>query len=224
MIKVIQGNKNSKLITFLNPYSYLLARKNKKLFEMFNIKIDGLLLVKVLNFFGFENIKRESFDMTSLAPTVFENVIKENQSIYFIGTKPKIIDEAIKNIKQEFPELDIIGYRDGYINSEKEKVILAIKELNPDVLVCGMGTPIQEQFLVDLRNSGWDGLGYTCGGFLHQTAKNVEYYPAWINKYNLRWIYRIYDEPVLFKRYFGLYPLFFWYFLIDYLFYMKDKK
>ena len=72
----ILEKKPSKLLTFLNPYSYLLARKEKELFEKFNIFIDGMLLVKVLNLFGFKNIERQSFDMTSLAPIVFKKAIK----------------------------------------------------------------------------------------------------------------------------------------------------
>jgi exopolysaccharide biosynthesis WecB/TagA/CpsF family protein len=99
-----------------------------------------------------------------------------------------------------------------------------IKELNPDIVVCGMGTPLQEQFLVDLQDTGWNGIGYTCGGFLHQTAGDIQYYPKWVDKYNLRWVYRIYDEPVLFKRYFGDYPKFFWYFMIDYIEYKRSKS
>jgi exopolysaccharide biosynthesis WecB/TagA/CpsF family protein len=217
-------NKSSKLITFLNPYSYLLARNNKKLFEKFDIKIDGILLVKVLKLFGFKDIKRESFDMTSLAPIVFEDAIKENQSIYFIGTKPKVIDKAIDNIKASYPKLNIVGFRDGYIkNEERNNVFENIKNLSPDIVVCGMGTPLQEQFLVDLQNDGWDGIGYTCGGFLHQTVGDIQYYPKWIDKYNLRWVYRMYDEPVLFKRYFGEYPIFFFYFIIDYIKYKKGN-
>jgi exopolysaccharide biosynthesis WecB/TagA/CpsF family protein len=219
LISLIKNNvqQANKLSTFLNPYSYLIARRNKELFEKFNIKIDGILLVKVLDLFGFRDIKRESFDMTSLAPIVFDEAIKSNNSIYFIGTKAKVIDEAIANIKSSYPDLNIIGYRDGYINECRSEVIEDIKNLNPDIVVCGMGTPLQEQFLLDLQNTGWDGIGYTCGGFLHQTARNIQYYPKWVDKYNIRWIYRIYDEPVLFKRYFVEYPKFFWYFLVDYI-------
>jgi len=213
------------LNTFLNPYSYILARKNKELFKNFNIKIDGILLVKLLNLIGFKEIKRESFDMTSLAPVVFKEAIKENKSIYFIGTKPKIIDKAIDNIKKSYPKLNIIEFRNGYFQDDNERIrcLKHIKELNPDIVICGMGTPLQEEFLIDLKKIGWDGIGYTCGGFLHQVAKDIHYYPAWINKFNLRWAYRIYDEPKLFRRYFLEYTKFFIYFIIDYINYKKIK-
>ncbi len=223
MINQFQVN-NKKITTFLNPYSYLLARKEKMLFQYFNIKIDGILLIKTSQLFGIKNITRESFDMTSLAPIVFKKAIEENKTLYFIGTKPKTIDKAIENILEEFPKLNIISFRDGYIKeNERESLYENIKNLNPDIVICGMGTPLQEQFLVDLQHTGWNGMGYTCGGFLHQTAENIDYYPKWIDKYNIRWIYRIYDEPKLFKRYFWEYPKFFGYFIYDFYQYKKEQ-
>lgn len=205
LIKNKQGNK--RITTFLNPFSYLLARKNKEQLTAFNIEIDGGILVKLLNLFGFM-CKRKSFDMTSLAPIVFNDAIQSKRSVYFIGTKPKVIDLAIDNIKGQFPKLDICGYRDGYFTSDKDREVVfsEINTLKADFVICGMGTPLQEQFLIDLQRSGWNGMGYTCGGFLHQTATRIKYYPNWINKLGLRAFYRMYDEPSLISRYFIDYP------------------
>ena len=54
---------------------------------------------------------------------------------------------------------------------------------------------MQEQFLIKVKRIGYQGIGFTCGGFIHQTSKNeIDYYPAWIDKINLRFIYRMYKE------------------------------
>ena len=213
-------NQKSCLITFLNPYSYLLARKNIDLFKKFDcIYIDGQLLVKMLSLFNISHTNRKSFDMTSLAPKVFEESIKKHQSIFFIGADAESIENTINLLREHYPLLKINGYRDGYfLNSmQREDVLNDIVLQSPDLVICGMGTPLQENFLYDLKESGWNGIGYTCGGFLHQTAKRIDYYPNWINKYNLRWAYRIYDEPKLFKRYFYQYPIAIGVFTFDYI-------
>ena len=223
MINTVLNNKG-KLTTFLNPFSYMLVRENKSQLSHFNIQIDGGILVQLLNVFGFKS-KRRSFDMTSLAPIVFENAIERNKTIYFIGTKPLVIDKAIDNIQLQFPELNICGFRHGYFNfNERERVFLNIKKLNADIVVCGMGTPLQEQFLIDLQSSGWKGEGYTCGGFLHQTANGIEYYPKWITKYGLRAFYRMYDEPKLIRRYFYYYPWALLLYIYDSYQYNMDKR
>ena len=215
---------NNYLTTFLNPYSYLLARKKTQLYERFNsICIDGISLVKTLKIFNLANITRKSFDMTSLAPIVFKDAIETSKSIYFIGAKPKIIERTIENIKSLYPELKIVGYRDGYLNTARESVLHTIVDIRPDIIICGMGTPSQEELLVDLQDLGWNGAGYTCGGFLHQMAQDIEYYPKWVDQYDVRWMYRIYDEPKLLKRYFWDYPKFLLYFIYDYLKHYKTN-
>ena len=147
MIEIINKNKSSKLTTFLNPFSYLLLRKNKYNLDSFNIEIDGGILVILLNLFGI-TVSRKSFDMTSLAPIVFKEVIKNNKKIYFIGTKPKLIDLAICNISKEYPLLNIVGFRNGYIKpSQKQNVFKKIIDSKADYVICGMGTPLQEKFL-----------------------------------------------------------------------------
>ena len=42
-----------------------------------------VFLVSILNFFGFK-FNRESFDMTSLAPIIFEKIIKEKKTVFLL--------------------------------------------------------------------------------------------------------------------------------------------
>ena len=112
--------------------------------------------------------------------------------------------------------LNVLRYRDGYFSDKEreDELDLLIKD-NPDIVIVGMGTPLQEFFLRDLRELGWQGTGFTCGGYLHQSSNGIDYYPKLIDKLNLRWLYRIYDEPKLFKRYTVDYSKFIFLFAYD---------
>jgi len=170
-----QGEENA-LITFVNPHSYLLLRKNPELIEKFKrIMIDGEWLCKFFRVFTQLKCKRYSFDTSSIAPFVFSEAERSSKSLYLIGAKPEEINEAALQLQTRWKNLNIIGFRHGYFNSEleREKVLVDIMELKPDMVIVGMGTILQEQFLVDLKILGWKGLGYTCGGFLHQTARKI---------------------------------------------------
>jgi len=193
---------------FINPYSYLLLRKRKDLISSVDrIMIDGQLMVSLLKWLKIVSIKRKSFDMTSIAPGVFRKAEDDNESVCFIGSKQDEITAAVEVISKEFPRLNVTRYRNGYFDSDEwSKEIDLLVDLDPNIVVAGLGTPLQEQFLLDLKNKGWQGTGFTCGGFFHQTASGINYYPEWVDKFNLRWAYRIYDEPKLFGRYFLDYP------------------
>lgn len=213
-------------ISFLNPYSYILVRKNQTLLEGLDVYlIDGAFLCMALRLFMGKVVERVSFDMTSLAPIIFKDASENENTIYFVGSKQEEIDDAIKQIKDNYPQLKIPRYRNGYFNGdEREQELARLVEEAPDIVVVGMGTPLQEQFLIDLRSRGWKGTGFTCGGFLHQTAKGIQYYPKWMDKLNLRWLYRIYDEPKLFKRYTVDYSKFVFLFLYDVARYRLSKN
>ena len=191
-------------VTFLNHYSYKLARKNVGTFsKMDYIFIDGAML-SLFNSIFVKKIRKSSFDMSSLAPVVLNHAVNNDMTICFVGTTKENINKFIKHISLAYPKLRIILHRDGYFTNQSDKKTFQkkVKELNPDIIVAGMGTPLQENFLIDMTNIGWKGLGFTCGGFFHQTAmRGVEYYPKFIVKYELRWLYRILRENGVLRRY-----------------------
>lgn len=218
-------NSSNTLTTFLNPVSYLKARKHLEYYEQFDCLLaDGWLFVAALRVVGITT-QRHSFDMTSLAPIVFQNAIAEKKSVYFLGAKPTEIADFIEVIKNHFPNLNILGYRDGYFRSIEERnfTLQYLQDLAPDVVIAGLGAPLQEQFLIDLQKTGWNGCGYTCGGFIHQTSEKLNYYPNWVNKLHLRMPYRFFKEPHFRKRipdYFKFLILF----TYDYINYRKKGK
>jgi N-acetylglucosaminyldiphosphoundecaprenol N-acetyl-beta-D-mannosaminyltransferase len=191
-------------VTFLNHYSYKLARKNVGTFlKMDYIFIDGAML-SLFNSIFVKKIRKSSFDMSSLAPVVLNHAVNNDMTICFVGTTKENINKFIKHISLAYPKLRIILHRDGYFTNQNDKKTFQkkVKELNPDIIVAGMGTPLQENFLIDMTSIGWKGLGFTCGGFFHQTAmRGVEYYPKFIVKYELRWLYRILRENGVLRRY-----------------------
>jgi exopolysaccharide biosynthesis WecB/TagA/CpsF family protein len=72
-----------------------------------------------------------------------------------------------------------------------------------------MGTGKQELFLQGLANRGWHGIGITCGGYLDQLSGGFNYYPAVVDRLNLRFAYRLIKEPRrLWRRYLLDYPRF----------------
>ena len=195
----------NKIYTFLNPVSYLTALDNKKLFSKFDgIFADGSLLVAAIKMFYGKKVTRRSFDMTSLAPLLLEYAEENGKTLYIVASKQKQVEKAVKIFKERYPKLQFAGYRNGYFASEEEQQMEAehIVSLNPDFLIVGMGALIQEHFLLKVKEKGYQGIGFTCGGFIHQTAKNeIDYYPEWIDRMNLRFLYRMYKEKHTRKRY-----------------------
>lgn len=197
--------ENRKVYTFLNPVSYLSALDNKKLFERFDgIFADGSILVAAIKLVYGKTVTRHSFDMTSLAPELLEYAEQNGKSVYIVASRQEQVEKAVAIFRERYPKLILAGYRNGYFLTDEEQATEAshIVDVNPDFLIVGMGVLMQEHFLLKVKDAGYNGIGFTCGGFIHQTAKDkIDYYPAWADKLNLRFVYRMIKEKHTRKRY-----------------------
>lgn len=202
--------REGSLYTFINPFSFkvlLSAPNSTSIFEQFIIYPDGISLSKTLCIFG-KKVERISFDDTSIAPSIFSLISQKKLSLGIIGSAEVTIEAAKEIISSKYSIEDII-YQSGYFSNIEKNEILR-KFLACDIVISSMGTPRQEQILMDLKAIGWKGTGFTCGGYFDQLASagGGMYYPKIIDTLNLRWAYRILKEPKrLWRRYLIDYPI-----------------
>ena len=197
--------RKGQIYTYLNPVSYLTALKEKVLFDqMDGIFADGSLLVGAIRLVYGKRVTRRSFDMTSMAPEVLTYANEHGMSVCVIATRQEMLEKTISIFASQYPNIVWKGCRNGYFATrmEMEEEARKIAKSDPDYLIVGMGIKMQERFLLMCKQAGYKGIGFTCGGFIHQTSKDkIDYYPAWVDKINLRFLYRMWKEPHTRKRY-----------------------
>lgn len=125
----------------------------------------------------------------------------KSKSFYLVGGKQEVIDETVKKLKVEYPNISICNYRNGYLKTEAEEAILIndIKKHQPDVVFVAMGSPKQELLMEKIQkehNAVYQGLG---GSFDVYTG-NVKRAPKWWVRNNLEWTYRLINQPSRIKR------------------------
>jgi UDP-N-acetyl-D-mannosaminouronate:lipid I N-acetyl-D-mannosaminouronosyltransferase len=151
-------------------------------------------------------LKKRGFKQTIKIPgcELWLDIIKtfyQSKTFYLAGAKEEVIEETIKKLKLEFPGINILGYRNGYINTEKEQAefIQAIASLKPDVVFVAMGSPKQELLMQELQKihpAIYQGLG----GSFDVYVGNVKRAPtSWVEN-NLEWAYRLIKQPSRIKR------------------------
>lgn len=124
----------------------------------------------------------------------------KEKTFYLAGGKEEVIQETIAKLKNEFPGINILGYRNGYLqDNDREDLIKTIVELKPDVVFIAMGSPKQElliQDMLELHPAIYQGLG---GSFDIYTDR-AKRAPDWWIRNNLEWAYRLVKEPSRIKR------------------------
>jgi UDP-Gal:alpha-D-GlcNAc-diphosphoundecaprenol beta-1,4-galactosyltransferase len=204
----------SKIFTFANPYSYYLLDENI-VNEFDAIFADGILLVLLNNFFSNNKINRFSFDFTSLAPIVFNFCEIEKLNVAIVGGSEYEIKIARFVIESKYPSINIVCASSGYFDSPSE-IIGILADANVEVVIAGLGTPLQENFLIECKESIPNlKFGFTCGGFLTQISQNVNYFHPFFDKLNLRWFQRFYRHSYVRKRLLLNYPFFVFKFIFN---------
>lgn len=198
------------LCTFVNPASVVLARQDQAFRQMlteFNMVLpDGTGAVQAVRRLHHYPAERISFDSTSLAPVMFRLAAEKNLDIVLVGGRPGIADHAARQIQERYP-VKIAATFDGF--TDRGTTLGAVAHLGPRVVIVGLGSGKQESFLLDLAKLGWHGIGITCGGYLDQLSEGFTYYPAIVDRLNLRFAYRLMKEPKrLWRRYLLDYPRF----------------
>ena len=209
--------EEARVVTFLNPYSLLKIFESSVSLNTFDkIGIDGIALKIFFELvYRDKKIERLSFDFTSIANLVFEQAATKKETGFILGSDQNSNERFLKKITDMYPGIDLDG-RSGYFDNDQEmsNFLKSLTESKPDFIIVGMGAVKQEEAAITLMNLGFTGRIYTCGGFIHQTASSATmsyYYPNWIDKYNLRFAYRMYKEPSTVRRYLVDYPkAFFW--------------
>lgn len=190
------------LVTFLTPrYMILMDKKCYNIYENFDfICSDGNSPIKMNKLCGKPKSERISFDMSSLGKKVLTELSHNGKGLYILGTKQEFLEKFVSTIRQEYSGINILGYHNGYIEGKEKEIIDTIMISGAKVVIIGMGAPLQDEMSVALKQAGFVGTIYTCGGFIHQAAVKLNFWPDWANKYNLRWFYRYFCEKGTIKR------------------------
>lgn len=124
-----------------------------------------------------------------------------DKSFYLVGGKQEIVEETINKIKVSYPKINILNFRNGYVETEQEKedLINDITQKKPDVVFVAMGSPKQE-LLMEKMSQQHSALYQGLGGSFDVFTGYVDRAPKWWVKNNLEWAYRLVKQPSRIKR------------------------
>ena len=197
LIKYVDNNKA--MLIAVNAEKILHATDQTR--EIINNNIgycDGIFTVKALKQKGAKNVvKIPGCELWLDIVKHFENT----KSFYLVGAKQEVIEATVSKLKTEYPNLNLVGYRNGYIKNDEERISLIedIAQKKPDVVFVAMGSPKQELLMGEMQQRHkaiYQGLG---GSFDVYTG-NVKRAPKWWVDHKVEFAYRLFKEPSRIKR------------------------
>lgn len=128
------------------------------------------------------------------AAGLMARMAQTEKSLYLLGAKPGVAEQAAERLMARYPGLKIAGAHDGYFQ-EDPPVIEAVRASGADVVFVCLGAPRQELWMAEHGPATGAHLLCGLGGSLDVFAGIVERAPKFWCDHNLEWFYRLCKEP-----------------------------
>ena len=187
-----QIKSEKKILAAMNAEKFL--NKDKRLQNIINNNIgypDGIGAVMALEQKGVNAVKIPGSEFWLDIISAFS----KEKSFYLLGATQEVIEGTVTKLKKEFPDIKIVGYRDGFLKSDdKEKLKKTLLSLQPDIIFVAQGSPRQE-FLMDELMKVHPALYMGLGGSFDIYGGNKKRAPKLFLDSHLEWLYRLLKEP-----------------------------
>lgn len=146
---------------------------------------------------------------TDLVPLLCEQAAPRGLRLYLIGGAIQTVEKAGKSLMNRFATTEVVGMQHGYFLPFEEDAICAdIVTRDPDVVLVGMGNPLQE-WLIDRHLAHLKrGVVIGVGGLFDHLANNLRRAPLWMRRAGFEWVHILWQQPYKWRRYLLGNPLF----------------
>jgi exopolysaccharide biosynthesis WecB/TagA/CpsF family protein len=137
---------------------------------------------------------------TDLVPALLESC---SGKCFMIGDGPEWIKSAAREFERRFPRWSVVGFAPGYFGSEEEerRVIDLVNRAKPDLLLIGMGTPLQERFVLRYADDLRVPLCICVGGLFSYWNGRLIRAPRLMRRLRLEWLWILAQQPHKLGRY-----------------------
>ncbi len=172
---------------------------------------DGMPVVWALRSFGCRGQQRVYGPTLML--NLCESAAQNGHGIYLYGGRPEVLPLLEQRLGERFPGLRIVGrfsppFR-ALTPAEDEQVQQEIRQSGCDLVFIGIGTPKQERWMYEHRQSfpGATMIGVGAAFDFHAGCRAQA--PRWMQRLGLEWFFRLSAEPKrLWRRYLLVTPRF----------------
>jgi N-acetylglucosaminyldiphosphoundecaprenol N-acetyl-beta-D-mannosaminyltransferase len=187
-------------VTYLNPNYVVAAAKSARLAAAIN-EFDLVLADGIGVMFGARVLEipvpgRLSTDRVCLG--IFSECAKHGRKlkVFLFGGRAGIAEKAAQTLQAAYPTVEVVGTHHGWSGSAGDAdIVERINSSRPDLLLVCLGTPRQQLWVSAHASRLQCPVIMTGGGYLDNLSVSVAYYPRWVDRMGLNWLWRLCTEP-----------------------------
>ena len=203
----LDSNEKHK-IYFLNAHCFNVAQKDDQYLASLNnagiVLNDGIGVHIASKLLGIKI--KENMNGSDFIPKLIKHACSRGKKVFLLGAGVGVAERAKKNIERKLGDYCISGVNHGYIFDENEnnEVLDRINASGAELLVVGMGVPLQEKWIESNLNLLQNvKIAVAGGAIIDFLAGKVKRASPLVQKLGIEWLFRFIQEPNrLFHRYF----------------------
>jgi N-acetylglucosaminyldiphosphoundecaprenol N-acetyl-beta-D-mannosaminyltransferase len=198
------------LIANHNLHSAYLSHRGKRFRRIIEsaplIHIDGMPLILLGRLVGLPFERRHRTTYADWVHRLMADSAQHGWRVFFLGSREGVAERAAEILRERYAGLQIAthhGYFDKQTDSaENQAVLQRIRDFRTDVLMVGLGMPLQEYWISDNLNDIAARAILPSGACMDYVAGYVDTPPRWMGAVGIEWAYRLVREPKrLWRRY-----------------------
>jgi N-acetylglucosaminyldiphosphoundecaprenol N-acetyl-beta-D-mannosaminyltransferase len=167
------------------------------------VYVDGAGIVLGARLLGYKLPPRTTMDDWGWSAA--RHLARRGFSLYLLGNPPGVAAQAAIKLREHAPGLRVLGSHHGFFQTsgpENEAVIDEINRLEPDILMVGLGMPLEQQWIMENHARIRARVFWEVGSAFQLWADVIPHCPRWVGNLGLNWLFRLLLEPRrLAKRY-----------------------
>ena len=197
-------DEKRKFIVTANPETFMIGERDPEMEKLLldndtTLVPDGIGIVKAAQMLHYSISERIAG--IDIANKLLEYGHQQKKEVYLFGAKPEVIKDLVKVIREKYPNLNIAGTDNGYVN-DKDAVFEKMKKLQPDIILVALGIPVQEKLIYKHLKDFNKGIFVGVGGSFDVISGHKKRAPQIFINLKLEWLYRIRTEPQRLKRFY----------------------
>lgn len=202
-------------VSFINPDYVIRGHRVPGLIEKINrfdiVLPDGWGVVFGARWIGLPVPDRQGNG--DICPKVFAMSAQQGFSVFLFGCGEGVPERAATTLTAAFPGLPVAGTLHGhwdlvrghpghYDDDDIDMMVQTINASDADILLVSIPTPMQQAWVWQVASRLTVPVIITGGSYLDHVEGGMNWYPQWIKRMRLCWLYRFAQEPRrLWRRY-----------------------
>ena len=195
-------------VTYLNAWCFLVASEDPDYAAILRsadgVYPDGQAIVWASRWLEPQAPLPERVNAADFIIDLLKAASARGLSVALLGSEPGVAERAGERFAAAVPGLQLVGCYDGYFSHEggEATVFARLTSDRPDLLLVGMGVPLQEKWAWEHRAQLPVGAIWCVGALFEYFGEARARAPVWMRKAGLEWLFRLVLEPRrLWRRY-----------------------